>query len=154
ALHDVGRDNYGVSTPPKPHGTRSGHASRHTRRFVPGSDFLTTAPAIFSKIHSFFSVASRLRFAPRADWHSSSQAHPDPRLEQAMSIRWTAISVVIVCWNALAAPAAANVFDTCSGESGDAAIAACTGLIASGELGDLDLAVTYFNRGVTWYEMG
>src|SRR5262249_3842694 len=80
--------------------------------------------------------------------------HPDPRLERVMPNRWMTMSAVIVCWNALAGPAAANVFDTCSRDSGDGAIAACTALIASGELSDLDLAAIYFNRGITWYQQG
>jgi tetratricopeptide (TPR) repeat protein len=44
--------------------------------------------------------------------------------------------------------------ETCFAETGDVAIAACTRLIESGEFMGNGLAPIYFNRGVTWYDMG
>ena len=63
-----------------------------------------------------------------------------------------------ICFAALlvacAARAAAVDSETCFKETGDVAIAACTRLIESGEFTGNRLAAIYFNRGVTWYEMG
>ena len=55
---------------------------------------------------------------------------------------------------ACTARAAAVDSETCFKETGDVAIAACTRLIESGEFTGNGLAAIYFNRGVTWYEMG
>ena len=50
--------------------------------------------------------------------------------------------------------AAAIDRETCFAETGDVAISACTRLIESGEFMGNSLAAIYFNRGVTWYDMG
>ena len=63
-----------------------------------------------------------------------------------------------ICFAALlvacTARAAAVDSETCFKETGDVAIAACTRLIESGEFTGNGLAAIYFNRGVTWREMG
>ena len=63
-----------------------------------------------------------------------------------------------ICFAALlvacTARAAAIDSEMCFKETGDVAIAACTRLIESGEFTGNGLAAIYFNRGVTWYEMG
>jgi hypothetical protein len=68
--------------------------------------------------------------------------------------RQSVMSAFIICVSTVAASAAGNDLDICCKEGGNIAIAACTRLIASGELRGHNLATTYCNRGITWYDKG
>ena len=63
------------------------------------------------------------------------------------SAYWLFPWLTVVALAGLPTVAAAGEADTCAKQSGDAAIAACSRAIASGEFGDEELAKIYVNRG-------
>lgn len=66
---------------------------------------------------------------------------------------WLA-SIVLLAAGAFARPSAADDRETCYKGKGDAAIAACTRRINSGQLSKTNLAIVYYNRGNEWKEKG
>src|SRR5262249_50749815 len=65
-----------------------------------------------------------------------------------------AILGVVSATQPASAQAPKSAQSRCFSESGDVAIAACTGLMASDTLGEIGLGVAYYNRGVALYEKG
>ena len=71
-------------------------------------------------------------------------------------LRRTAFAVVICAASLTAAPARADDWDTCKDESvaADVSITACTKLINSRRNKGNDLAIAYYNRGISYRQKG